>query len=36
MVTKTNMNEDFFEYIPQGLVILDDYFNIIKHNSKIL
>lgn len=30
------MSEDFFDYIPEGLVILDEYFNIIKHNSKIL
>ncbi|CAK60735.1 unnamed protein product (macronuclear) [Paramecium tetraurelia] len=36
IVTKTNMTEDFFDYIPEGLVILDEYFNIIKHNSKIL
>ncbi|CAD8200063.1 unnamed protein product [Paramecium pentaurelia] len=36
IVTKTNMSEDFFDYIPEGLVIIDEYFNIIKHNSKIL
>ncbi|CAD8121741.1 unnamed protein product [Paramecium sonneborni] len=36
LVAKTNINEDFFDYIPEGLVIIDEYFNIIKHNSKIL
>ncbi|CAD8111569.1 unnamed protein product [Paramecium sonneborni] len=36
LVTKTNVNEDYFNYIPEGLVILDESFNIIKHNQKIL
>ncbi|CAD8203114.1 unnamed protein product [Paramecium octaurelia] len=34
--TKVNLAEDFFDCIPEGLVILDEFHKIIRHNSKIL
>ncbi|CAD8192617.1 unnamed protein product [Paramecium pentaurelia] len=34
--TKVNLAEDFFDCIPEGLVILDEFYKIIRHNSKIL
>ncbi|CAD8119391.1 unnamed protein product [Paramecium sonneborni] len=33
---KVNLAEDFFDCIPEGLVILDEFQKIIRHNSKIL